>query len=93
MKLKPKTTLPPLSRFADIVRNTRINKGLAQKDAAKLLHISVGVLQLLETGPKHLPDADLFRRVVEGLETDPLELLRADGFISGGDCAAGGVGR
>ena len=93
MKDKPRRPLPPLPDFAAVVRHARIKKRLTQKNAAKLLGIPVISLARLETGPKYLPDQEVFWKLVTGLKIDPNELLSAAGYGFDRDCTVEGPER
>ncbi len=63
--------------IGDKVKRLRHEKGLTQKELAKIVGISESTIKMIETN-KNNPSLELLPKLANALEVDPAELLKED---------------
>lgn len=71
--------------LAKRVKELREAKNLSQGDLAKMVGVERSSIGHIETGRIQMPSKDILRAIAEALDTSPVELLVAAGYINRSD--------
>ena len=82
---RPKADPATMKPLREAVRRRIAELGITQAEAAERIGVDRRLLTHWQNHLKTMPDPSQFQRLVEGLEMDPMEMLRGLGYLKKGD--------